>query len=273
MRFYEDEALLLSELGLSAERINGELQRRGVNMSLSVSYETQSTSLDARRYYEETGRSGALFVADGQTEGRGRRGRSFVSTHGVGIYMSILVRPEGAMQSLTAITTMTAVAVCRAIERVTGLHAEIKWVNDIFYKGKKLGGILTEGVLSADMKTAEYVIVGIGLNVLSTELPDEIRDIAISLEAATGRKYDRGLLVAEITAEFMSALSRLGSSDIIEEYRRRSFLVGREITVHKLNSSYPARVLGIGDDTSLRIRLADGSVESLITGEVSVREK
>jgi hypothetical protein len=107
----------------------------------------------------------------------------------------------------------------------------------------------------------------------SVELPDEIRDIAVSLEAATGRKYDRGLLVAEITAEFMSALSRLGSSDIIEEYRRRSFLVGREITVHKLNSSYPARVLGIGDDTSLRIRLADGSVESLITGEVSVREK
>ena len=172
---------------------------------------------------------------------------------------------------MTAVTTFTAVAVCRAIERVTGLSLDVKWVNDIYFKGKKLGGILTEGALSSDMKTAKYVIIGIGLNVLETEFPEEIRDIATTLEAATGKKYDRNILAAEIIKELIGGACDFSSKEVVEEYRRRSFIIGRDITVHKLAGSYSARVLGIEDDASLRIRLADGSEEKLATGEVSIK--
>ena len=187
--------------------------------------------------------------------------------------MSILLCPNESLSDLTAVTTFTAVAVCRAIERVCGLSADIKWVNDIYYKGKKLGGILTEGALAEDMRTARYVIVGIGLNVLRADMPEELRDIALSIEEASGVACDRNLLIAEIVAEFIGGLASLGSSEIRDEYRRRCFLIGREITVHRIDRSYPALVTDVAEDMSLLLLLPNGNTEKLNTGEVSVREK
>ena len=268
----ENELRLLTEIGLDFAKISSALSERGVcDLSLFVSYETESTNKDAKEHYEKQGECPAVFIADGQTGGRGRRGRSFASAHGAGIYMSLLLCPDSELCSLTAVTTFAAVAVCRAIERVCGLSPDIKWVNDIYCKGKKLGGILTEGALSSDMRTAKYVIVGIGLNVLKTEFPDDIKSIAISLEEATGEKYDRNLLAAEIIKELCGSKEGFSSKKITEEYRRRSFIVGRDITVHKLSESYDARVVSIEDDMSLLIRHTDGKEEKLVTGEVSVK--
>ena len=143
----------------------------------------------------------------------------------------------------------------------------------MYYKGKKLGGILTEGALADDMRSAKYVIIGIGLNVGRAELPEDVRAIASSIEEATGVLFDRNQLRCEILTELLALLPGVGSREVLEEYKRRSFLVGREVTVHKLGVSYTARVLGIEEDMSLRLRLADGKEEKLITGEVSVREK
>ena len=263
----------LAALGLSPSRMKALLAERGVAWDVQVVYESESTNKDARAYYERTGEGSAFFIADGQTSGRGRRGRSFVSPHGAGIYMSILLTGVGELGSLTSVTAFTAVAVARAIEKVCGLRADIKWVNDIYYKGKKLGGILTEGSLAEDMHTASYVIVGIGINVLRSELPEELTDVAASIEEMIGRPVDRGLLIAEIAAEFERGIKDFASPEVVEEYRRRSYLVGREVTVHKLDGSYTARVVGIGNDMSLRLLLPDGSTENLITGEVSVRAK
>ena len=264
----------LIDVGLSSKVIRRGLEKKGVVLDdICVFYETDSTNREARAYHELHKEGVAVFIADGQTSGRGRRGRSFCSPHGTGIYMSILLHPKEELRDFTSVTTYTAVSVCRAIERVCGLHADIKWVNDIYYKGKKLGGILTEGALSDDMKTASYVIVGIGVNVSRCDFPTEIADIATSLEDVTGRRFDRCLLITEIIAELLSGLDKLSSAETLEEYRQRSYLIGREITVHKLTASYNARVIGIGDDASLIIRIADGSVEKLITGDVSVREK
>ena len=269
----ERERRLLSEVGLSLDLIEGELCKRDVDVpKIKLVWESESTNKDALEYSREHSEA-AVFIADGQRAGRGRRGRSFASPHGAGIYMSILLRPSESLGDLTAVTTFTAVAVCRAIERVCGLSADIKWVNDVYYGGKKLGGILTEGALSEDMRTAKYVIVGIGLNVRRTDMPEELRDIALSIEEACGKVCDRNLLIAEIISEFMGGLASLGSPEIRDEYRRRCFLIGREVTVHRLDRSYPAFVLDIGDDMSLELRLADGSIEKLNTGEVSVREK
>lgn len=271
---YENEAALVVSTGLNPKHLKRELERKGVTApEICVYYETDSTNREARAYHDMHREGEAVFIADGQTAGRGRRGRSFCSPHGAGIYMSFLLHPKGELRDLTSVTTYAAVAVCRAIERACGLRTDIKWVNDIYYKGKKLGGILTEGALSEDMKTASYVIVGIGLNLARCDFPDEIAEIATSIEEITGSAPERNLLLTEIMAELLSGLDGISSDETLEEYRRRSFLVGREITVHKLTASYPARVIGIGEDTSLLIRLTDGSVEKLITGEVSVRER
>ncbi len=260
----------LAALGLSPSRMKALLAERGVAWDVQVVYESESTNKDARAYYENGGGS-AIFIAEGQTSGRGRRGRSFASPHGSGVYMSLLLTAPGELGSLASVTAFAAVAVARSIERVCGLSVDIKWVNDICYKGKKLGGILTEGALSSDMRTASYVVIGIGINVLRAELPEELRDVAVSLEEITGVRADRGLLAAEIAAELERGIGDFSSPEVVEEYRRRSFIVGREVTVHKLGGSYAARVVGIGDDMSLRLLLPDGSTENLITGEVSVR--
>jgi BirA family biotin operon repressor/biotin-[acetyl-CoA-carboxylase] ligase len=267
----EREQRLLTESGLSAALISAELERRCLGFAkINLTYESESTNRDAKEYYAEQGDS-AVFIADGQTAGRGRRGRSFASPHGAGIYMSILIRPDGAIGDLTAVTTFTAVAVCRAIEKICGLSADVKWVNDIYFKGKKLGGILTEGALAEDMRSTKYVIVGIGLNVRRAQMPDELSDIVISLEEACGAVLDRNRLITEIIYEFLSGFSAFSSPEIREEYKRRSFLVGREVTVHRLDRSYSAKVLAIDDDMSLLLRLHDGSMEKLNTGEVSVK--
>ncbi len=267
------EGKLLEEVGLSLDLIEGELCKNGVSAPrIKLVWESESTNKDALEYCREQ-EGDAVFIADGQTAGRGRRGRSFASPHGAGIYMSILLRPSESLGDLTAVTTFTAVAVCRAIERVAGLSADIKWVNDIYYRGKKLGGILTEGALSEDMRTAKYVIVGIGLNVCRADMPEELRGIALSIEEASGKVCDRNLLIAEIISEFMGGFASLGSPEIYEEYKRRCFLLGREVTVHRLDRSYPALVLDVGEDMSLILRLPDGKTEKLNTGEVSVREK
>lgn len=272
MSILDKEILRTTESGLSASVISGALDDSCTeNLHIFVSCETESTNKDAKEYYEKNGDCTAVFIADGQTGGRGRRGRSFSSARGVGIYMSLLLCPKSELCSLTSVTTFTAVAVCRAIQRVTGLSPDVKWVNDIYYKGKKLGGILTEGALSSDMRTARYVIIGIGLNVLKSDFPEEIKSIATSLETATGKRYDRNIIIAEIIREIIGSHCDFASREIVEEYKRRSFIVGRDVTVHKLSESYDARVVGIENDMSLRIRLADGREEKLVTGEVSLK--
>lgn len=261
-------------LALDGARIAELMARRGItHRSVQVVYESASTNADAREYCEKHGRVESVCIADGQSAGRGRLGRSFASPHGAGIYMSILTCPDGEIGDFTAVTTFAAVAVCRAIERVSGIVADIKWVNDIYYGGKKLGGILTEGALAEDMRSAKYVIVGIGLNVLRSALPEELSDIAISLEEIAGEKYDRNLLISEIVSEFDRAFSELSSPRTREEYKRRCFVVGKDVTVHKPDGSYDARVIGIGDDMSLWVKRSDGNEEKLITGEISVRTK
>ena len=126
---YENEAEIFLGAGLNPKILGRELEKRGVRApEIFVYYETDSTNREARAYHD-TGREGeAVFIADGQTAGRGRRGRSFASPHGTGIYISFLLHPKGELGDFTAFTTYAAVAVCRAIERVCGLRTDIKWV-------------------------------------------------------------------------------------------------------------------------------------------------
>ena len=231
---------------------------------------TGSTNDEAKRYagsHHEKGR--VLVVADGQTAGRGRLGRSFLSPNGRGIYMSLLlIRPDLSPTDAPLITAYTATVVRQAIFELTALDAKIKWVNDITVGDKKLAGILTEGALNP-CGGYEYCVVGIGINTHGVDLPPEISDIATSLELQS-REIDRETLIARITELFFEKLDTAGTLAVTEEYRRHSSVLGRFVNVIRPNGSYSAKVVGISERCELIVE-RDGVTETLLSGEVSIR--
>ncbi len=211
-------------------------------------------------------------IAGRQTGGRGRLGRSFYSPEGCGLYMSIFLRPAMSGEEASLITTAAAVAVCRSIEETAHMDASIKWVNDIFVRGKKVCGILTEAVLDMESRTVDYAILGVGINVTEPEggFPPELSEIAGALFPQKQHNM-RSRLAAAFLRNFYEIFSLLPSRGFVEEYRRRSFLTGRRINVIKNGGSVPALAVGIDSSCRLMVRYDDGSTESLSSGEVSVR--
>ena len=250
---------------LNREKIVEELIKIGINPPKIVFYEkTDSTNTRAKEYAEATDiRETVVFIANSQTAGRGRRGRSFVSNEGAGIYISILTYPTEDGFDATKTTAEAAVSLCRAVESLCPCEVKIKWVNDLFLGGKKLAGILTEGKVLSDGKIA-YSVVGMGINVYKNAISDEISTIATSIESELNYAPDRSCLAAVIIKEF------LNRGDCHNEYKARSVVIGRDVTVVKLNESYPARVIDINPDYSLLIN-RDGEEERLFTGEISLR--
>ena len=250
----------------SKKEIENQLHKLGIQPPKIVFFEeTDSTNTRAREYAKEAGdKQNVIFIANSQSAGRGRRGRSFVSEKGAGIYMSILTYPSESGADATQTTARAAVNLARAIESVCPCEIKIKWVNDLFLGGKKLAGILTEGEMDSNGKIA-YQVVGMGINVYKNAVSGEISTIATSIEEQTGHGIDRSKLSAAIIKEFLDS-----DDNPIEEYRTRSCITGENVTVVKLTESYVAKVIGIDDDYALLIE-RDGKVERLFTGEVSLR--
>lgn len=250
---------------LSKEKIAEELNKLGVSAPQIICYEsTDSTNTRAKEYAKENPDEPAVFIADCQTAGRGRRGRSFVSRAGAGIYMSILTYPSEKGADATEVTARTAVALARAIESLCHCEIKIKWVNDLYLGGKKLAGILTEGEMTGEGKIA-YQVVGMGINIYKNAISEEILNIATSLESEIDRVPDRELLIARIIKEFFAQ-----ECNYYDEYKARSFILGKRVTVIKPVESYEARVIDINPDFSLSIE-RDGKRERLFTGEISLR--
>ena len=231
--------------------------------------ETGSTNTDLRSLAAEGAPTGTLVVAERQTGGRGRRGRSFASPPG-GAYFSLLLRPTLPLSDVAALTGAVAVAVARALEAETGLTVGIKWVNDLFLNGKKAVGILSEAVADLESGTPEFVIVGVGINLAGT-LPPELDGIATTVEREGGRVPDRARLIARAVREIEAVAPSPLAQEILSESRSRSVLIGREATVYRGDTETPARVLDVGDRGELIVAYGDGSTERLFSGEVSVR--
>ena len=212
----------------------------------------------------------SLYIAERQSAGRGRLGRTFSSDLG-GLYMTVRFERSVSPACATKITVLAAVAVARAIERLVPIKTGIKWVNDIFAGGKKVAGILAEGVLGEDGKIA-LCVLGIGVNISNT-LPPELSEIAGTLASFSDNVPDICDLAAKIVKEIY-ALADVPFGEVIEEYRARSVLIGKQVRViKKCASEYDARVLGISDAGELILELDGGEKEFLATGEVSVRMK
>ena len=217
--------------------------------------------------------NGYVVIANEQNSGRGRRGRTFLSPKGEGIYLSILLKLDKERQDVRLLTICAAVAVSRAIENKCGISAEIKWVNDIFCKGKKVCGILTEAILSAELQELSTVIVGIGINTGSVQL--EINDIATSIGEITGIRGIRNSLIAEVLNQFetvyLDYIGRGEKSDILKYYESRLFIIGRQVLVTSLEDSYVATVLGIDDMGALVVKDESGNIQNISTGEIKLK--
>lgn len=230
---------------------------------------TDSTNTRAREYAKLHGAiEPVVFIADGQTAGRGRRGRSFDSAKGAGLYISFLFCPEGTMFDAVRITVKAAVAVSRAIKSTFGLSVGIKWVNDIFVGGKKLAGILTEGEFDSAGRL-QYAVCGIGVNLMSRDFPPELFDIATTVEDNIGERPDREAFAEALIREFFAERC---DEEIMDEYRRHSLVLGKRVEVRRLSGeSFFAEAKEIIDSGALAVVTDDGVREELISAEVSLK--
>ncbi|MBO5206714.1 MAG: biotin--[acetyl-CoA-carboxylase] ligase [Clostridia bacterium] len=236
---------------------------------------TDSTNTRAKEYAREHvgERECVIFIADGQTAGRGRLGRSFVSESGEGIFLSVLFYPDLPPEKVTDTVAYSAVILRRAISRVAGVLPSVKWVNDLYLGGKKLAGILCECVFSENEKTPA-IIAGMGINVYKNAVNNEISDIATSIEAETNLRISREKLTEEIIEEFLENLSSIGSQEMLSEYRDGSFIIGKKVTVRPIaGEPYEARAVEILDDYSLLVEPQGGGRLALNSGEISVKLK
>lgn len=215
----------------------------------------------------------AVLIANEQTNGRGRYGRDFFSPEGTGIYMSLLLKPRGcSARQAVRFTTMAAVAMCEAIEEVSDEKAQIKWVNDIFVRGRKVCGILTEGSFDMESGALDYAVLGVGVNVyLPVDgFPEELAGIAGSLFDGT-RDDMKNRLAAAFLNHFIAYYYGQGQADYTLKYRERSLAMGRQVTVISGEQKRNAFVYGIDEECRLLVRYEDGETERLSYGEIQIR--
>jgi BirA family biotin operon repressor/biotin-[acetyl-CoA-carboxylase] ligase len=239
--------------------------------ALYVYKEIDSTNEELKRLSLQNAPSGTLVVANSQTQGKGRRGRVFYSPADTGIYMSILLRPQLDFATSVYITTAASVAVCRAIETVCKIKTQIKWVNDIYYNGHKVCGILTEATTDFESGGIDSIIVGIGINVKTEDFPEELTSVASSLYEEGAGASVRNELTAEVYRELMKVSEDLEAHTFLEEYRRRSMVIGKPIRYSTADGWENATARAIDDAGGLVIETAAGECITLNSGEISIR--
>lgn len=224
---------------------------------------------------------GQVFIADTQSGGRGRDGRSFFSPADSGIYMSLLLRPSVSAPALSTketvfITIAAAVAVSEAIEEITKKKVDIKWVNDIIYNGLKVSGILTEAAFNSNATSYDYVIVGIGINLYKNAFPSELDGIAGALynKKPFGLNKLKTRLIAEILNRFSFYYGMIskGNFSFFLKYKERSLVIGKKVDIIIGDSvTGSGKVLSLNDDCSLNIKMENGETRTLSYGEVRIK--
>lgn len=231
-----------------------------------------STNLTAKEMASLGAPEGTVCIAETQTNGRGRMERKFYSPEKTGLYMSIILRPRIAPADALQITALSAVAVAETIEEFTGESAQIKWVNDVYFKGKKVCGILAESSLNPKSLAVDYIILGIGVNLFEpkSHFPKEIKSIAGAVFSESFPEA-RSKFTAILLKNIYKYYGALDKKEFFLPYKKRCMLTGKEVSVNTFSTIYPATVLDINNDFSLQIKLLDGTVQNLSTGEVSVK--
>ena len=231
-------------------------------------YDTVSSTMDeAFRRGVEGAPEGIVVCAESQSKGRGRLGRSWSSPKGKGIYLSVLVRPSVSPMEATKLTLLSAVALCEAVRRSTGIEAAIKWPNDLLVKQRKLAGILTE--LSAEVDRVNFVVIGIGLNVnaLMGQLPPQ----ATSIKMEAGRSFSRPEIVREILRSLDGWYVRWldeGDVPILQRWKELSSTLGKNVRVLEGKTPCEGEAVDLAPDGGLLVKLADGTIVKKMSGDV-----
>lgn len=241
-----------------------------------------STNTEAKRRLNSSSRAeslhGTVLFAEHQSAGRGRFSRSFYSPKGAGLYFSLIFCPsipamtEREVPSSALYTAISATVICRCLKAL-GFAPQIKWVNDIYLNGKKICGILSEGIIDMETSSVQAVIIGIGLNVKESNFPPELKNKAGTLfSEAEDLPLNRNVLASSIISSLIEALYGLHSQEnLMEEYKNLSLLTGKKVRVLPFaDTPYQALVLGISDLGHLIIETDDGKKDELISGEVSL---
>lgn len=257
---------------LSEKLISAFIKTEKLGKKIMVYDEVTSTNTVAKELASSGAEHGTLVVADTQTEGKGRLGRVFVSPKGKGLYMSMIVRPPFSIETASLITSSVACGVASAVEKLCNHDVRIKWVNDLYMNGRKMCGILTEASLGMEMKSLDYAVVGIGINVRSAEggFSRDLRVSATSIEDETGLKTDRNRLCAEVVNSLEYYLDNTENRNFIREYRKRELLTGNTITANVNGSTIIAFAEGIDDNANLVVKLPDGTLKNLSSGEANL---
>ena len=245
-----------------------------IGRDIRVFEETTSTNDVIEKLARDGVKEGVVVFAESQTKGRGRLGRKWMSPTHQGLWFSVLLRPKLSPQETTQLTVASATALRRAIKKVTGLAADIKWPNDLLIGGKKVVGILTE--MSAEVDCVRHVILGIGVDVNQGDFPPELHALATSLKiAAGGENICRAELATEILRELDADYARIGAgkfSQLADEWETACATIGKKVSVQMGSRQIRGCAEALDDDGALLVRTEHGHLERVIGGDVTLEK-
>ncbi|MBE6024405.1 MAG: biotin--[acetyl-CoA-carboxylase] ligase [Cellulosilyticum sp.] len=257
---------------VTPSEVKEHLQTKVLGQTIYYETEMDSTNNKAKELARQGAQEGTLVIADKQTNGKGRLGRSWTSPEGAGIWMSLILRPHILPQYASQITLVAGLSLCEAIQEVTGLEVGIKWPNDVVVNGKKVCGILTE--MNAEMEEINYIIVGIGINVNIMTFPVEL-PYASSLRLEGGEEYSRSSIIQTFLEKFEVAYNTYKSNptleSIRERYEKNCITLYKKVKLIKKNEEVIAYATGITNEGALSVCYEDDSKEDVLSGEISVR--
>jgi len=232
-----------------------------------------STNTFAMELAEKGAPHGTVVIADSQSKGKGRLGRTWVSPPKKNIYMSVILRPDIGPKDATLLTIMTAVSCAKGVMKSTGLKAEIKWPNDLMVSHRKLGGILTE--IKSDPDRIIFAVIGIGINVnmISGSFPPDIKPVATSIREELGQMQSRTLIISEILKEIEAwycVMKREGRRPLLEEWKQLSSTIGKKVKVVAGKETLTGIAEGIDDEGMLILKLPSGAHKKINAGDLTV---
>ena len=258
---------------IAAREVQSRLETKRMGKEIRYFSTIGSTNQYAKKIAEEGAASGTLVIADEQTAGKGRRGRSWVTPPGETIAFTLLLRPKLSPDRVSMVTLVMGLAVAKAVNTLYPLKAGIKWPNDVVINGKKLCGILTE--MSAEVMHVNHIVIGVGINANMTSFPKELSRIATSLKLELGRDVSRAELIAQVMAEFERLYEKFEEDGdlraVSEEYNALCLNAESMVRVLDPNGEYTGTSHGINALGELLVETESGQVRNVYAGEVSVR--
>lgn len=259
---------------LSKEIIKKNTAAKVFGKEIEILKTVDSTNNYLKLRAQDKADEGLVAIAEQQTEGKGRKGKSFFSPTGSSIYMSVLLKPKIKISNINLITIIAAISVVEAIYNTSEIQTSIKWVNDVMYNNKKLCGILTEASIEGESGDINYIVLGIGINVKKINFPDDIKNVATSLGNITSIDYNRNELIGQLLNQLENNYNKLFSNnqcELINSYRNYLSMLGNEINVILSDSTYRAKALDIDENAHLIIQLPSGEITKINCGEISIK--